>query len=56
MPIDPTSMEVVSGGVDKQAEQVLKNLKAVVEAAGSEVGKIVKTSVSVTFACFYEML
>jgi 2-iminobutanoate/2-iminopropanoate deaminase len=45
--MDPATMEIVSGGVEKQAEQVLKNLKAIVEAGGSELGKVVKTTVSV---------
>jgi enamine deaminase RidA (YjgF/YER057c/UK114 family) len=43
-------MNVVSGGVEEQTEQALKNLKAVVEAGGSELGKVVKTTVSVTSA------
>lgn len=34
------------GGVEAQTEQALKNMKAIVEAAGSEVGKIAKTLVS----------
>ena len=38
-------MQIVSGGVEAQTEQVLKNLKAVVEAGGSELGKVVKTPV-----------
>jgi enamine deaminase RidA (YjgF/YER057c/UK114 family) len=38
-------MQIVSGGVEAQTEQVLKNLKAVVEAGGSELGKVVKTTV-----------
>jgi 2-iminobutanoate/2-iminopropanoate deaminase len=40
-------MEIVSGGVEAQTEQALSNLKAVVEAGGSELGKVVKTTVSV---------
>jgi 2-iminobutanoate/2-iminopropanoate deaminase len=39
-------MEIVSGGVEAQTEQALSNLKAVVEAGGSELGKVVKTTVS----------
>ena len=31
--------------MEAQAEQALKNMKAVVEAGGSELGKIVKTTV-----------
>jgi 2-iminobutanoate/2-iminopropanoate deaminase len=38
-------MQIVSGGVEAQTEQVLKNLKAVIEAGGSELGKVVKTTV-----------
>ncbi|KAH9169098.1 YjgF-like protein [Lactarius sanguifluus] len=35
----------VEGGIEAQAAQALQNLKSVVEASGSEVGKIVKTTV-----------
>ena len=38
-------MQIVSGGIETQTEQVLKNLRAVVEAGGSELGKVVKTTV-----------
>jgi len=38
-------MHVVEGGVVAQTEQALKNLKAVVEAGGSELGKVAKTTV-----------
>lgn len=36
---------IVSGGVKEQAEQSLKNLKAVLEAAGGGLGNVVKTTV-----------
>jgi len=45
IPLVPATMEIVSGGVEAQAKQALKNLKAVVEAGGSELGKVVKTTV-----------
>ena len=45
IPLDPSTMQIVSGGIEAQTEQVLKNLKAVVEAGGSELGKVVKTTV-----------
>lgn len=41
-------MQIVEGGVEAQAEQALKNLKAVVEAGGAELGKVVKTTVSIS--------
>ncbi|PFH49829.1 hypothetical protein AMATHDRAFT_4589 [Amanita thiersii Skay4041] len=45
VPLDPATMRVVEGGVEAQTEQALKNLKAVVEAGGSTLGKVVKTTV-----------
>ena len=45
IPIDPATKEFVSGGVAEQTEQVLKNLKAIFEAAGIGLDKIVKTTV-----------
>ncbi len=40
-------MQVVEGGIEAQTKQALKNLTSVVEAGGSELGKVVKTTVSV---------
>ncbi|MFN2455496.1 MAG: RidA family protein [Pyrinomonadaceae bacterium] len=45
IPIDPQTGEFVSGGVAEQTEQVLRNLAAVLEAAGSNFDSIVKTTV-----------
>jgi 2-iminobutanoate/2-iminopropanoate deaminase len=45
IPIDPATKEFVPGGIVEQTEQVLKNLKAVFEAAGVGLDKIVKTTV-----------
>lgn len=45
IPIDPATGEFVSGGVAEQTEQVLKNLTAVLEAAGSGLDQVVKTTV-----------
>ncbi|KAF7783956.1 hypothetical protein Agabi119p4_121 [Agaricus bisporus var. burnettii] len=39
------TMEIVQGGVEEQTKQALKNFKAVVEASGSELGKVAKTTV-----------
>ena len=43
--LDPVTMSVVSGDVAAQAEQVLKNLAAVCEAAGATLQDVVKTTV-----------
>ncbi len=45
IPLDPATGEFVSHEVAEQAEQVLKNLSAVLEAAGSDLGKVVKTTI-----------
>lgn len=42
---DPATGEMVAGGVREQAEQVLRNLAAVLEAAGSDADHVVKTTV-----------
>lgn len=45
IPIDPKTGEFVSNNVAEQTEQVLKNLAAVLEAAGSNISNVVKTTV-----------
>lgn len=43
--LDPTSGELVEGGVGAQARQALSNQKAVLEAAGSSLDRVVKVTV-----------
>ena len=45
IPTDPATGEFVSEDVVEQTEQVLKNLSAVLEAAGTNLGNVVKTTV-----------
>ncbi|MDQ3666356.1 MAG: RidA family protein [Acidobacteriota bacterium] len=45
IPIDPASGQFVAGGIAEQTEQVMKNVAAVLEAAGSGLDRIVKTTV-----------
>ncbi len=45
IPIDPKTGEFVPGGIQEQTKQVLKNLTAVLEAAGSSLDRVVKTTV-----------
>jgi len=42
---DPITMEIVTGGIREQTERVLANLQAVLKAAGSDLSKVVKTTV-----------
>lgn len=43
--LDPTTGELVKGGIVEQSRQVLLNVKNVLEAAGSGLDKAVKTTV-----------
>jgi 2-iminobutanoate/2-iminopropanoate deaminase len=43
--IDPATGEVVEGGIGPQTEQVMKNLGAVLEGAGSGLDRLVKTTI-----------
>lgn len=45
IPLDPATGNIVSGGVAEQTAQVLKNLRAVLKAAGSDLDRAVKTTV-----------
>ena len=42
--IDPATGSMVEGGVAEQTEQVCKNVKALLEAAGTSIDKVVKTT------------
>lgn len=45
IPTDPETGQFVQGGIEEQTEQVLRNLSAVLEAAGSSLSRVVKTTV-----------
>jgi 2-iminobutanoate/2-iminopropanoate deaminase len=45
IPLDPATGAVVEGDITSQTHQALKNLSAILEAAGSGLGKVVKTSI-----------
>ncbi|HUZ04611.1 MAG TPA: RidA family protein [Acidobacteriaceae bacterium] len=43
--LDPTTGQVVSGGIHEQTVRVLENLKAVLHAADSDLTRVLKTTV-----------
>jgi 2-iminobutanoate/2-iminopropanoate deaminase len=43
--LDPLTGQSVPGGIKEQTERALRNIEAVLEAAGSGLGQIVKTTV-----------
>ena len=59
IPLDPATGNVTGKNIAEQTEQVIKNLTAVLQAAGSSLGKVVKTTCFLTtmddFAAFNEV-
>ena len=45
IPLDPATNQLIEGGIAAQTERVLENLKSVLEAAGSSLDQVVKTTV-----------
>lgn len=45
IPVDPKTSEIVAGGVEEQTQQVMKNMSAVLEAAGLGLQNVVKTTI-----------
>lgn len=45
VPLDPASGDLVGDGIEAQTHRVLHNLRAVLEAAGSGLDRVVKTTV-----------
>lgn len=48
IPLDPKTSQLVEGGVDAQTKRVIENIKAVLAAAGSDLTKIVSSTVYLT--------
>jgi 2-iminobutanoate/2-iminopropanoate deaminase len=45
IPLDPATGQIVEGDIAAQTERVLENLKAVLEASGSSLSQVLKTTV-----------
>ena len=55
-PLDPATGEMVAGGIPEQTARALANVRAILEAAGSGLQHVVKTTVFLTdMADFAEM-
>jgi len=48
LPIDPTTGEKRLGSIEEQTEQALKNLAEIIKAAGSDINKVIKTTVYIS--------
>jgi 2-iminobutanoate/2-iminopropanoate deaminase len=45
IPLDPATGQMVAGDIAAQTERVLENLRAILEACGSSLGRVIKTTV-----------
>jgi len=48
IPLDPTTMQLVTGDIDAEIRRVFENLKAVAQAAGGSLANAVKVNVFLT--------
>ena len=48
LPINPETGDFVKGGLDRKIHQILKNIKAVLNEAGTDFSHVVKTTVFLT--------
>lgn len=48
IPLDPATMEIVAGDFEARARRVFDNLRAVAEAAGGDLDKVVKLTIFLT--------
>lgn len=55
-PIDPATGEMVEGDIRVQTRQVLANVAAALEAAGSSIAKVLKVTVYCTNAGYFEQV
>lgn len=45
VPFDPATGQIIEGDIAAQTDRVLENIRAILEAAGSSLAKVVKTTV-----------
>ena len=48
IPLDPSTMTCVNGGIEAETQQVFANLSAIAEAAGGQLNDAVKINISLT--------
>jgi len=45
IPLDPSTGQIIEGGIEAQTQRVLENIKAVLQAAGASLDSVLKTTV-----------
>jgi 2-iminobutanoate/2-iminopropanoate deaminase len=53
LPLDPVTRQVVDGGLEPQARQVIANISAILEAAGSSLDNILKATIYIPDSSYW---
>ena len=53
LPIDPVSRKITEGGIEPQAKQVIANIAAILEAAGSGLDKVLKSTIYIPDSSYW---
>ena len=56
IPLEPSSGVLVTGGIEAQAEQVLKNIHAVLAHAGLDFSHVIKTTIFLTSLAHFQIV
>jgi len=53
LPIDPVIRKITEGGIEPQAKQVIANIAAILEAAGSGLDKVLKSTIYIPDSSYW---
>lgn len=53
LPLDPLTLQVPEGGIEPQARQVIANIKAILEGAGSGLDKVLKSTIYIPDSSYW---
>lgn len=53
-PLDPKTGKMVRGDIEQQTKRVMENLKAILDAAGTSMSKVVKVTIFISNAAYYD--
>ena len=53
LPVDPLTGEKITGSIEDQTDQVLKNLSAILDASGSSLDRVLKVTVYISDISFW---